>query len=145
MGKTAGHPTFPIATSGGNTGGMSTRGTVALLLSLTACAGNPWRGVDPDRMTITVTGTITAIELPATGDARLDLELRAGDRYALAPGQEQLGCIVHPREREIMERILRRLVIGQAVEVSGYWTARDEAEGTRYYINDTTSVDPFVR
>ena len=117
----------------------------ATLLALTACAGNPWRGVDPDRVAITVIGSITAIDLPATGDARLDLELREGDRFALAPGQERLGCIVHPRERDAMDHVLRLLVVGQAVEVSGYWTARDEAEGTRHYINDTTSIDRFVR
>ena len=80
------------------------------------------------------------LKRPAEGDVRLEPAQRAEDRYSLAPGQGRLGCIVHSWDRKDLETMLLHLKVGQTVSVSGYWTATDEAAGTRHYLNDTTSI-----
>lgn len=116
---------------------------LAVLVSLASCAGpsTAWRQVDEKRLMISVTGRLEVLEMPAAGDVRLEIAPRAEDRYALASGQERLGCIVHSWDREDLETMLLNLELGQTVRISGYWTATDEAAGTRHYLNDTTSIE----
>ena len=117
-------------------------GRLAVLVALAACADPPntWRQVDEKRLFITVTGRLDVLDLPAEGDVRLDVAPRPSDQYSLAEGQQRLGCILHASDRKDLATILLHLQVGQTVRVSGYWTATDEALGTRHYINDTTDI-----
>ena len=80
--------------------------------------------------------------MPDRGDVRLEVVPVAADNFALAPGQTRLVCIIHEADRHDLQTQLLNVRVGQMVGVAGYWTARDEAGITRYYLNDTTDVVP---
>lgn len=121
------------------------RSAVCLPVALVAfgsCAGasGTWREVDPQRPMITLTGRLETLDMPAEGNVRFEVTPDPEHRYALAPGQQRIVCIVPARDRGDLTSSLLNLEVGQHVDVSGYWTARDEAAGVRHFLADTTCV-----
>lgn len=130
--------------------GISTRSTRSALGCLMAlfipgsCVGTPtaWRQVDAEHQMITVVGRLEVFDMPSEGDVRLEVAPDSDHRFALAPGQQRLVCIVHAFDRDSLTSQLLNLTVGQRVTVSGYWVARDESDGLRHYINGTADIVP---
>lgn len=91
---------------------------------------------------ITIVGRLEVLDMPAEGEIRLEVTLDSDHRFALAPGQQRLVCIVQAVDRDSLTTQLLNLTVGHMVTVSGWWVARDERGGIRQYLNATTDIVP---
>lgn len=118
--------------------------SLAVFVLLAACSGiAAWRPVDSNRLLIQVTGSLEVLDMPDRGDVRLEVVPVAADRYALAPSQERLVCIIHDADRHVLQTQLLNVKVGHMVRIAGHWTAKDESGVTRHYLNDTTDLVPL--
>ena len=122
----------------------SALGWMLVMVLLCSCVGTPtaWRQVDSERMMITVVGRLEALDMPAEGEVRLEVTPDPAHRFALAPGQQRLVCIVQAADRDSLTTQLLNLTVGHMVSVSGYWVERGEHDGIRRYLNSTTDIVP---
>ena len=91
---------------------------------------------------ITVVGRLEALDMPAEGEIRLEVTPDSAHRFALAPGQQRMVCIVQAADRDSLTSQMLNLTVGRKVTVSGWWVARNEHDGIRRYLNATTDIVP---
>jgi len=123
----------------------------ALALTLIAgvvfgCRSSRFVPVDPDRPNRldTCTGTITRIAPGQEAEVRLVIRLkpRREDAGLLGEGQVELPCVLLRAHADRFSKVLDRLRVGMAVEISGYPVV-DRGEPTVRMLRPITSIDLY--
>jgi hypothetical protein len=110
------------------------------------CRSSRFMPADPERPNRlgTCTGTITRLAPGQEAEVRLVIHLRPRreDSRLLSAGQTELPCVVLRAHADRFQKVLDRLRVGMAVEISGYPVV-ERREPTVRMLRPVTSIDLY--